>query len=66
MKMKCVPENFAQLSYWKIFECLDKIWRTWPKFQILEIDTKGLTTPIRVLTKGGVVDLLKVLMGECG
>jgi hypothetical protein len=30
-----------------------------------EIDTRGLTIPIRFLTKGSVFDLLKVLMGEC-
>jgi hypothetical protein len=63
--MKCVPGNSAQLLDWQIFECLDKFWRTWTKFQNQEIDTKVLTTPIRVFTKGGVVDLFKVLMGEC-
>jgi hypothetical protein len=34
-------------------------------FQIQEIDTRGLITPFRVLTKGSVFGLLKVLKGEC-
>jgi hypothetical protein len=66
--MKCVPGNSTQLLYCQIFECLEKFWRTWPKFQNQKIkggDTRVLTNPIRVLTKGGVVELLKVLMGEC-
>jgi hypothetical protein len=63
--MKCVPRNSAQLLYWQIFQCLDKMWRTWPKFQNTEIDIWGLTTPTRVLTMGDVVDLLKVLIGGC-
>jgi hypothetical protein len=37
----------------------------WPKFQNKEIDTRGLTTPTRVLTMEDVVDLLKVLRGVC-
>jgi hypothetical protein len=34
-------------------------------FQDKEIDIRGLTTPIRVLTMGDDVDLLEVLMGCC-
>jgi hypothetical protein len=63
--MKCVPGNSAQLLYWQIFECLDKIWRTWLKFQNKEIDIRGLTTSTRVLSMGDVIDLLKVILGGC-
>jgi hypothetical protein len=63
--MKCVLGNSAQLVYWQIFECLDKIWRTWPKFQNKGTDIRCLTTPTRVLTMGDDVDLLEVLMGGC-
>jgi hypothetical protein len=65
LKMKCVPGNSAQLSYWQIFECLDKIWRTLPKFQNNILTTRGLAPLARVLTKESVLDFLKVLKCEC-
>jgi hypothetical protein len=42
-----------------------QIWRTRPKFQNNTLTSRGLSPLARVLTKGSVFDLLKVLMGEC-
>jgi hypothetical protein len=66
LKMNCVPGNSTQLLYWQIFYWLDKIWRTWPKFQNNTLTSMGLSPLAWVLNKGSVFDLLKVLMGECG
>jgi hypothetical protein len=69
--LKCHLEDemcswkFCTTLYWQIFCCLDKIWRTRPKFQNNTLTSRGLSPLARVLTKGSVFDLLKVLMGEC-
>jgi hypothetical protein len=63
--MECAPGNSAILLYWQNFECLDKIWRMWPKFQNNTLTSMGLSPLARVLTKESVFDFLKVIMGEC-
>jgi hypothetical protein len=65
VKKNCVPLNSTQLLYWQNFECLDKNWRTWPKFLGRVLTSRALTPVARVLTKVSSVDLSKVFMGEC-